>query len=568
MNGRYVFHSIVIILFCSQFIFGYQKEENLEDKKEYRSFEDTYFDFLGNGEMLPAKKQADRYLKKAKELGRKARIAQGFYLLAKVSENDLAHSYHDSIILITKGLNHPLFPLYAYRNKADLYYKKYNFKKAFDFFLKASEEAKKQNNDLYYHLSIVDMVVLKAHVGEYESSFENLKKSYAYFDEIKNKRPRKYCFALFALSDSYIYRKKQDSASLINTLGYRVSKSKDLSFWQWHFTLNEGINQYYKDNYKASKDSITKFISKMATTHNPISKANMSMGYFYLGKTLEKMGNSRGALKAHKKVDEIYQEAKMAIPQIRYSYDVLIDHYKKLGDKDNHLRYIERRLAIDSSLTSDYRYLIKNVVQKYDTPKLLSEKQEVIDSLQKEKKSSTNLIVVLLVVSVLFLAFWVHNYLKKRDYKQKFDQLYNETIDQVNVEKPVNDVVNEESLGIAQEIIEDILEKLEEFEQNFDFLKSDITTNSLSKQFNTNYKYLSKIVNRYKGKTFSTYINDLRIEYSVIKLKEDKKFKNYTMQAIANEIGFNTSQAFSKSFYKKNGIHPSYFIKELQKKEY
>jgi len=41
----------------------------------------------------------------------------------------------------------------------------------------------------------------------------------------------------------------------------------------------------------------------------------------------------------------------------------------------------------------------------------------------------------------------------------------------------------------------------------------------------------------------------------------------YTIKALASESGFNTTEAFSKSFYKKTGIYPSYFIKELKKNE-
>ena len=35
--------------------------------------------------------------------------------------------------------------------------------------------------------------------------------------------------------------------------------------------------------------------------------------------------------------------------------------------------------------------------------------------------------------------------------------------------------------------------------------------------------------------------------------------------AIAQEVGFNNSESFSKAFYKKTGIYPSYFIKQLEK---
>ena len=35
-----------------------------------------------------------------------------------------------------------------------------------------------------------------------------------------------------------------------------------------------------------------------------------------------------------------------------------------------------------------------------------------------------------------------------------------------------------------------------------------------------------------------------------------------------NEIGFNNTESFSKAFYRKTGIYPSYFIKEIEKQQF
>lgn len=80
---------------------------------------------------------------------------------------------------------------------------------------------------------------------------------------------------------------------------------------------------------------------------------------------------------------------------------------------------------------------------------------------------------------------------------------------------------------------------------------------------NTNSSYLSKVVNFYKHKNFASYINDLRIEYVVEQLKEDKKLRSYTIKSIADEVGFNNVESFTKAFYKKTGIRPSYYINNL-----
>jgi len=75
---------------------------------------------------------------------------------------------------------------------------------------------------------------------------------------------------------------------------------------------------------------------------------------------------------------------------------------------------------------------------------------------------------------------------------------------------------------------------------------------------------LSHYINHYEKKKFTDYINDLRIEYTIEKIKLDKKFRIYTIKAISESVGFSNPVSFSQAFYKKTGIKPSYFIKKMK----
>ena len=85
----------------------------------------------------------------------------------------------------------------------------------------------------------------------------------------------------------------------------------------------------------------------------------------------------------------------------------------------------------------------------------------------------------------------------------------------------------------------------------------------LAKELNTNSTYLSKIINVYKEKNFSNYLHDLRIGYAIERLRDDEKFRLYSIKGISEEMGFKTSESFAKAFHKKTGIYPSAFIKTL-----
>lgn len=124
---------------------------------------------------------------------------------------------------------------------------------------------------------------------------------------------------------------------------------------------------------------------------------------------------------------------------------------------------------------------------------------------------------------------------------------------------------NNSAIEISQEIVVSILHKLKKFEDNEEYLKNKITVTALAKKFNTNTKYLSKTVNAYKKKNFTDYINELRVNYVLKRLNSDKQFRNYTLKAMANEVGFNTTDAFTHAFFKKESIKPSEYIKKLRK---
>ena len=78
-------------------------------------------------------------------------------------------------------------------------------------------------------------------------------------------------------------------------------------------------------------------------------------------------------------------------------------------------------------------------------------------------------------------------------------------------------------------------------------------------------KYLSKIINEHKNKPFIQYVNDLRIDYALNELQNKKRLRNYTINALANEFGFNSAESFNSAFYKKTKIKCSFYIKELEK---
>ena len=119
---------------------------------------------------------------------------------------------------------------------------------------------------------------------------------------------------------------------------------------------------------------------------------------------------------------------------------------------------------------------------------------------------------------------------------------------------------------IPDEIVEEILLKLEVFEQEKQDQSKRITLNSLAKEMHTNTNYLSKITNTYTRTSFSTYLNTLRITHIFRELNVNIKYSKYTIHALVEVTGLNASESFGKAFYKITKSMTSDYINKLDKK--
>lgn len=121
---------------------------------------------------------------------------------------------------------------------------------------------------------------------------------------------------------------------------------------------------------------------------------------------------------------------------------------------------------------------------------------------------------------------------------------------------------------ILKETEEHILNKLKRFESSKRFINKDISLAVLAGQLDSNTKYLSEIINTHYNVNFNTYINKLRVNYIIEKLKTDPNFINYKISYLAENCGFSSHSSFATVFKTITGISPVKFIELLnQEKE-
>jgi len=180
------------------------------------------------------------------------------------------------------------------------------------------------------------------------------------------------------------------------------------------------------------------------------------------------------------------------------------------------------------------------------------------------------------VLIILGLGFSVNYSIRKKNEQLLLEERFNFLIenDKADESSHLNGCIKEKAssaknkkIDLSKDKIQSILNKLSEFERKKEFLSPNIKQIDFAKRLDTNTTYLSKVINQYKGKNFSQYLNDLRIDYTLDKLRDDKKFRKYTIKAISEEVGFSNTESFAKAFYNKTGLQPSYYIKKMTDNE-
>ncbi|MEW7290166.1 helix-turn-helix domain-containing protein [Aquimarina sp. 2304DJ70-9] len=530
--------------------------------KTYQELKDKFQENENNPNL--ANIYAIAFLHQAKQKTDTIKMAEGYYLLASNQSEKYAMSYIDSIVTLTKNLGDKEYPGSAYILKGNIFFLQSNYKQAFEQYLIATGYAKKSGNELQYLTLKFNIGLLKNQLGEREEALEVFRDYVKYISEKKLKYDHiRYNKGLYALSEAYTYNGKLDSAEIYINEGIKETlKTNDLNMY-YLFVFQSGVNFYFQKKYRSAIDSLSK-AEKQFTASKEQDKKGIAICNYYIGKSLIELNNTINGIYYFKKVDTILNEIEDVTPELIDTYNVLVAYYKSKNDDKNQLKYINSLLKFDSILEYNYKSLSNKIIRDYESKELLDEKNQLIDKLNRSKFSSKKLIIVFTGITLLLMAIVFFVVRKNLIYKKRFQSLINQ---KNNGSKNTHDEqlkLATKNTNLPEELVKEVLERLEAFEQSKKFLKEKYTLNSLAKELNTNSSYLSKIINETKQINFANYLNDLKIEVALDRLTNEKKFRAYTIKTIASEVGFNTAQSFSLAFYKKTGIYPSYFIKQIE----
>ncbi len=556
---------LLFILSCSLLAQEQVIDVVIPDSIQSKTYFQLYERFYENYKAHPnrADVYANAYLGKAKIENKEIAIAHRYLMLSNLYQDKaLCLVYTDSLIQATQDLKNKGILTRGYLLKGDYFLRKGLLQKAWSNYKDANRvlEQNRNSNTIYTHNRSIGL--LKSRLGMHEAALKIFKDCYQYalqedLDSQFND--------MAMIVNEFMSLKVLDSVSYYNNKGIQESLGSQRSHQYNLFIQSVGVAKYYKKQYQQSADSLSKALGYFEKNNEDFEAL---VSHLYLGLVSSKMRQNEKSITYLKKMDTLAWDKVYVFPDMRKGYKLLIDYLEKQGDVEQRDFYTQRLSEIDMVLKNNISDSLKQSVKKYAVPVILLKKDKKNTSLIEGINTGRLIIAIEGFFLIIFVGIIIYLYKDRRRYQKSFRAVVSHTNKSTEAEATLKVEGEGEQqlsdLNISPESIQRILEGIAVFESKKRFLDKKYSLTVFAKELKTNSTYLSKIINIYKEKNFSNYLHDLRIGYAIECLRDDEKFRLYSIKGISEEVGFNTSESFAKAFHKKTGMYPSSFIKSLK----
>lgn len=346
------------------------------------------------------------------------------------------------------------------------------------------------------------------------------------------------------------------------------------------------LRAYDISNEIGHKRFISGALNNIGTVYGNLNKTSKALEYYQqslelkrelndvegIVSTLENMGGLYIDNKKYNQAIICYKQSIEIVESPSYQiqsfggYKLISEAYSKIGKNELALDYYKKYTALkDSVFSAEKHEQIVEMQTKYESEK--KEKEIVLLNAEKyakdaELKQQNTLIISLSAGFVIILAFLI---LVTIQYKQKhkaYNDLVRKNLEVVEAEKNAAAKYEKSSLHDQKQekLITDLLHLIEVERV---FLDSNLNINDLSKQLDTNSKYLSQAINVSFDMNFNSFINKFRVKEAQLLLGDNKNNK-FTIEGIAANVGFSNKATFNAAFKKHTGLTPSFYKKSLQ----
>jgi AraC-like DNA-binding protein/Tfp pilus assembly protein PilF len=341
---------------------------------------------------------------------------------------------------------------------------------------------------------------------------------------------------------------QNNSAYLSNILNnmasnYKYIKQYDSANHYFRLSLVEAINR--NDIYMEAKN-----LSNIGNLFFELNKKDSALFYFNLSNTIATDNHFLRILSSN--------------------YLTLSKMEESKGNKGKALEYFKQYGLLKDSVFSVEKFDEINQLQRlYEVSKTDKQIEELIIEQQiKERTIFYQKIIWLITFSILILLsiVFVFMYLQKRKLNKSYKILFEKNIEIIefqensSVKHPKKYQKSTLTSSIQNVLLDKILVLMED---SSIICNTEFSLDKLAELVESNHAYVSQTINSILNKNFRSFLNEYRIREAQRLLLEPDATK-YTIEYLAERVGFKSPNAFRNAFKDITGVAPNFYFKSLQ----
>ncbi|WP_420571016.1 helix-turn-helix domain-containing protein [Kordia sp.] len=491
-------------------------------------------------------------------------LAQVFYCISKchykLGENKIALQNIKSAISKAVLFKDAKLLYNCFCLKGDIFSELGEDSKALIAYLKAKEYAKDIGDVLYEVNTLSSIAYIKKIHKDFEEAINNYKSILKLLNTVEDNRGVDYykIIAFMNIADIYLWIENTDEAVLYNDAG--LKKCPKTKKWAYYpLLMNKAIIHYQREQYTQCI-VLAKQIKDTAIKDQEEKLYITSL--FYLGKSAYKLKKYQESIHYLETALTVTSSSGNVNINEKESHEFLALGYNKLGNSEKTSFHFEKYTVLEKKQNLEDLRINNETHELVDVVPLKTEINQLGKKLTKQTKSEKKLVILFVCLLGLFIGIAMYYKVEGRLIRKKFEELLKK-VSQLEQHKPVAVVHKKNKAPDQKERM--LLDKIADFEKEEYYLSTACNLAFMAQKLETNTSYLSKVINTHKGKSFSNYITELRINTALVRLKNDKKLHSYTIQGIAEEFGFKRQETFARAFKTHTGINPSQYLKNLSK---
>lgn len=502
---------------------------------------------------------------------------------------------HMFIAIVCSAIEQDVKTVDVLKQKGDAYYNAGRLPEALEHYTMALDRAKTEKNDSIYNACIGNIGNIYATTGDIRHAVFYFIKGYKASVEQKDAEMQSK-FIVNIVKAYCMVGDVKNAKSFFNLQTQLPIKNKIMQ--QYFFLSNQGMIALADNNIQMAEYYLNK------TTQFAKERG---LDEIYVLSSLSLCGDLMVRKKEYDKAIGYYtlclDSTKNEAPSLMTVniYRQLSAVYDSIGKHDEAKKYKNISLAMsDSIFNRNQMNMASNKLFEYEN----YETQTVIDDLVYQNRARMAALIWAILLIALLTAFYFvlrrknktlldaqQRLVFKNQELQEIDKTnkqllkqYVDTLDKINVEKQNNidessdEHTTKDSHAINQPQRNDIplndeqkkrlLNKISEVMADVETIsRSDFNMSMLAEKTGSNSKYISWIINETYGKNFKTLLNECRIREASKRLTDTENYGNMTIQAIYEELGYNSAASFLQAFKKINGMTPSLYQKLAKKKQ-